>query len=76
MKKKTTKKTVNKQAKEFKAKRIKIAFDSNKQAITVLTPGKFRFGVARIIDEKKIVVCAKFISPFDAAKFSNLLNDE
>lgn len=60
--------------KENKAKQIKKAFDTKKQAITVLVSGKFHFGVARIIDEKKIVVVAKFISPFDAAKFCDLLN--
>lgn len=60
--------------KELKAKQIKMAFDSKKQAITVLVPGKFHFGVARIQDEKKIVVCAKFISAFDAAKFCDMLN--
>lgn len=60
---------------ELKAKRLKAAFDSKKQAITVLVPGKFHFGVARIIDDKKIQVCAKFISPFDAAKFCNLINE-
>lgn len=64
---KTTKKTV-------KAERIKQAFTEKKQAITVLVPGKFHFGVARIQDEKKITVCAKFISAFDAAKFCDMLN--
>lgn len=60
--------------KELKAKQIKTAFDSNKKAITVLVAGKFHFGVARIIDDKKIQVYAKFISAFDAAKFCDLLN--
>lgn len=67
IKNKTTKKTV-------KAERIKQAFTEKKQAITVLVPGKFHFGVARIQDEKKIIVCAKFISAFDAAKFCDILN--
>lgn len=62
-------------AKELQSKRLKAAYDSKKQAITVLVPGKFHFGVARIIDDKKIEVSAKFISPFDAAKFCNLMNE-
>lgn len=63
-----------KKAKETKATKIKQDFSEKKRAITVLCPGKFRFGVARIEDEKKIVVCAKFLSSFDAAKFCDLLN--
>ena len=74
MKKKTRKNTKKTTKKTVKAERIKQAFNDKKQAITVLVPGKFHFGVARIQDEKKIVVCAKFVSAFDAAKFCDMLN--
>ena len=74
MKKKTRKINNKKTKKTVKSERIKQAITEKKQAITVLVPGKFHFGVARIQDEKKITVCAKFISAFDAAKFCDMLN--
>jgi len=69
MKKKTPKKTVSKEVKEIQKKIL-----SNKKAITLLGPGKFKFCVARVIDSKKFETVAKFSSVLDAAKFCDLLN--
>lgn len=69
MKRKTPKKTVKKEVKEIQKK-----FPGNKKAITLLGPGKFKFCVARVIDNKKFETVAKFSSVLDAAKFCDLLN--
>lgn len=66
MKRKTTKK---KEVKEIQKK-----FLGNKKAITLLGPGKFKFCVARVIDNKKFETVGKFSSVLDAAKFCDLLN--
>ena len=76
MKKKTTKKTTNKPTiKELN----KIIMDKAGDlkllpGVSVFLPGKFKWGVARVVDGKKGEIIAKFLGPIDAAKFMSVMN--
>lgn len=72
MKKKTTKKPTIKELNKVIREKTKDL--KGLPGVSVFLPGKFKWGVARVVDGKKGEIIAKFLGPIDAAKFMSVMD--